>query len=450
MSGIVVIGGSDAGITAALRAREVAPGTDVTVLVADEFPNFSICGLPFFHSGEVADWRTLAHRSLSDLQASGASFLLRHRATHIDAKRKTVSVETPDGVKSVPYGRIVIATGAAPARPSIVGLESDRVFFLHAMADAFRLQDFLTTACPKSAAIVGSGYIGVEMADALVRRGLAVTMLGRSPSVLPTVDAPLGRLVETELSRHNVRICNSCSVEEIRETHDGLAVIGASGTTATADIALIAAGVRPATDLAEAAGIAIGRHGAIVVDQAMRTNAPDVYAAGDCVETWHRLAERLEYLPLGTTAHKQGRVAGENAAGGSRVFAGSLGTQVVKVFDLAIARTGFRDHEARSAGFKPVTVETTAWDHKAYYPGASELTIRVTGDRQTRRLLGAQIVGHWQAAVAKRIDAFATALHSGMSVDDISDLDLSYTPPLGSPWDAVQLAAQSWVKTVRP
>ena len=176
----------------------------------------------------------------------------------------------------------------------------------------------------------------------------------------------------------------------------------------------------------------------------MQTSAPNVFAAGDCAETWHRVLQRNVYLPLGTTAHKQGRVAGENMVGGHRTFSGCVGTQVVKVFELAMARTGLRDDEARRARFDPVTVESTAWDHKAYYPGAYELRIRVTGDRLSGRLLGAQIIGHWRAQVAKRIDVFAAALFHGMQVDGLNDLDLSYTPPLGSPWDPVQIAAQAW------
>jgi NADPH-dependent 2,4-dienoyl-CoA reductase/sulfur reductase-like enzyme len=449
MSHLLIIGGSDAGVSAALRARETDPRAEVTVLVADEFPNFSICGLPFFHSGEVADWRSLAHRTLPELEASGARFLLRRRATGIDAGRKTVAVDGPDGGEAIRYDRVVIATGAAPVRPPIVGLESSRVFFLHSMADSFRLQQCLTTERPTSAAIVGAGYIGVEMADALARQGLRVVMVGRSASVLPTIDAPLGRLIEAELTNHGVKAANNASVDAIRETTQGLLVTCSAGISVTADIVLIAAGVRPSTALAETAGVALGSHGAIAVDHQMQTDVPDIYAAGDCVHTWHKVTERFGYLPLGTTAHKQGVVAGENVAGGRRAFAGCLGTQVVKVFDLAIARTGLRDDEARATGlYDPVTIETTAWDHKKYYPGAHELTIRLTGDRVTRRLLGAQIVGHWTAEVAKRIDVFATAIYHGMTVDGVNDLDLSYTPPLGSPWDAVQLSAQAWARAV--
>jgi NADPH-dependent 2,4-dienoyl-CoA reductase/sulfur reductase-like enzyme len=211
---------------------------------------------------------------------------------------------------------------------------------------------------------------------------------------------------------------------------------------------LVVVGVRPETTLAAEAGATLGSKGAIAVDPMMRTGLPDIYAAGDCVITHHRLLGET-YLPLGTTAHKQGRVAGENALGGNRQFAGSLGTQVVKIFDQAAARTGLRDHEA-AAGFDPVTTESAADDHKAYYPGSHRITIRVTGDRTTGRLLGMQLFGHKNAEIAKRIDTAATAIYHGMTVDAVSDLDLSYTPPLGSPWDAVQMAAQAWVRQTRP
>ena len=211
------------------------------------------------------------------------------------------------------------------------------------------------------------------------------------------------------------------------------------------DLVLVVVGVQPVTTLAREAGLALGLRGAIPVDRTMATALPDIYAAGDCVETYHRLLGAPTYLPLGTTAHKQGRVAGANAAGGDAHFAGSLGTQVVKVFDWAVAR----DHEAAAAGYQPQTVEFTAWDHKAYYPGAHELTVRITGDRATGRLLGAQMMGHWQAAVAKRIDFFAMALYRQMTVAQCLEVDLSYTPPVGTPWDAVQMDVDHWLRVVR-
>jgi NADPH-dependent 2,4-dienoyl-CoA reductase/sulfur reductase-like enzyme len=247
-----------------------------------------------------------------------------------------------------------------------------------------------------------------------------------------------------------VEVVTGAAIERItpdEETPGRLVASGQAGFQRVADLVLVAIGVRPVTRLAQAAGVALGEHGALRVTRAMETSVPGILAAGDCVETWHRVLQRSTYLPLGTTAHKQGRVAGENAVradGGQRAFAGSLGTQVVKVFELAIARTGLLEAEALAAGFAPLTNETTTWDHKRYYPGARELRLRVTGDRATGRLLGAQIVGDWRGEVAKRIDIFATALAHDMRVADLSDLDLSYTPPLSSPWDPVQMAAQAW------
>ena len=212
---------------------------------------------------------------------------------------------------------------------------------------------------------------------------------------------------------------------------------------------LVVVGVRPDTELAASAGAALGQRGAIAVDRHMRTNLPHVFAAGDCVVTHHRLLGET-YLPLGTTAHKQGRVAGENALGGDRAFAGSLGTQVVKIFDHAVARTGLRDHEAVAVGFDPLTVGSEADDHKAYYPGSHRIAMRFTGDATTGRLLGVQLFGHKHAEIAKRVDIGAAAIFHEMTVDAMSDLDLSYTPPLGSPWDAVQMGAQAWVRADAP
>jgi NADPH-dependent 2,4-dienoyl-CoA reductase/sulfur reductase-like enzyme len=277
------------------------------------------------------------------------------------------------------------------------------------------------------------------------------------PEVLPTVDPQLGALVHAELAAHGVEVLADTTVQAISHAAAGQAgrlqvqATAADGTAVTrrADMVLVVVGVRPETTLAAEAGATLGFKGAIAVDEGMRTNLPDVFAAGDCVVTHHRLLGET-YLPLGTTAHKQGRVAGENALGGNRQFAGSLGTQVVKIFDQAAARTGLRDHEATPAGFDPVTVESEADDHKAYYPGSHRITMRVTGDRQTGRLLGLQLFGHKHAEIAKRIDIAAAVIFNGMTVDAVSDLDLSYTPPLGSPWDAVQIGAQAWVRASQP
>jgi NADPH-dependent 2,4-dienoyl-CoA reductase/sulfur reductase-like enzyme len=284
---------------------------------------------------------------------------------------------------------------------------------------------------------------------------VTVTQVEQLPQVLPTVDPQLGALIRAQLAGHGVTVLAGTAVREISRGRAGVparlrvdATADGEPVTLHADLVLVVTGVRPETSLAASAGAALGARGAVCVDKAMRTNLPGVFAAGDCAVTYHRLLGET-YLPLGTTAHKQGRVAGENAVGGCREFAGSLGTQVVKVFDQAAARTGLRDHEAAAAGYEPVTVAWEADDHKAYYPGSHRIAMRFTGDRATGRLLGVQLFGHKQAEIAKRIDIAATAIYSGLTVDEVSDLDLSYTPPLGSPWDAVQAGAQAWTRHAR-
>jgi NADPH-dependent 2,4-dienoyl-CoA reductase/sulfur reductase-like enzyme len=321
------------------------------------------------------------------------------------------------------------------------------------MGDTFAVMRTLEDASPASAIIVGAGYIGLEMAEALVARGLSVTQMEQLPEVLPTVDPEIGALVHGQLTDHGVDVLTGTTVRSVTRAGPGEpARLRVAATTAAGgdlvrnvDMVLVVVGVRPDTELAASAGAALGQRGAIVVDRHMRTNLAHVFSAGDCVVTHHRLLGET-YLPLGTTAHKQGRVAGENALGGDRVFAGSLGTQVVKIFDYAVARTGLRDHEAMAGGFDPVTVGAEADDHKAYYPGSHRIAMRFTGDATTGRLLGVQLFGHKHAEIAKRVDIGAAAIFHDMTVDAMSELDLSYTPPLGSPWDAVQMGAQAWVR----
>ena len=441
---LVIIGGSDAGISAALRAHELDGSVQITLMLADSYANFSICGLPFYLSGETPDWRQLAHRTEFD----GIEMLTNTRAVHIDVANAIVLAKRDGKSQAFPYDRLVIATGATPMRPRIEGLDEHGVFVLHTMEDSFRVHDYLSAENPRSAVIVGAGYIGMEMADALTQRGMEVTIASRPKSVLPTVDSELGGVVADELRRHGVHVWLDVEVSRIVRLNGQLIVRTISGQERTAELVIVATGVRPDSDLARDAGLKIGQHGAIVVSRNMQTNIPGIYAAGDCVETWHRLRQAYTYLPLGTTSHKQGRIAGENAVGGNAEFTGVVGTQVVKVFELAVARTGLLDREASEAGFDPITVESEFWDHKAYYPGATKLHFRVTGDRCTGKLLGGQIVGSWKAEVSKRIDIFGTALFHGMRVDELNHLDLSYTPPLSSPWDPVQMSAQAWSRVV--
>lgn len=286
----------------------------------------------------------------------------------------------------------------------------------------------------------------MEMVDAPIFRGLKVTLLQRSESVLKTMDREFGKLVQDELERNGVRVITGVAPYSVVSREGGLVLTGPMYDEVSADMVISGVGCRPESNLAKLAGVTTGIQDAIVVDCSMATNILRIWAAGDCAQTWYHTLKRAVYLPLGTTAHKQGRIAGENAVGGKTLLAWTVGTQVVKIFDLVVARTGLRDEEAKDVGFNPLTVELETYDHKIYYPGAKKLTIGLTGDRTTRRLLGAQIIGKRGTEIAKRIDVFATALFSRMSIDSLNDLDLSYKPPLSSPLDPLQMTAQLWLR----
>jgi NADPH-dependent 2,4-dienoyl-CoA reductase/sulfur reductase-like enzyme len=452
---IAIIGGSDAGISAALRARELDSNVDVTVVVADRYPNFSICGIPYYFSGDVKPWQSLAHRTSADLEATGMNLRLDTLATRIDVDGRNLEVRDASGTTSlISYDELIVGTGAVPSSAGIIGLDElgpeDGVHVLHSMGDTFALDRHLDERTPRTAIIIGAGYVGLEMAEGLSVRGIHVTQLQRGPEVLSTLDPELGALIHAELTRHGVEVVTDSQVASVTRGPDGLTIAGThlgQPFERTADLVLAVVGVVPNTRLLVDAGARLGAGNAVVVDETMRTGLPNVWAAGDGIITHHRLLG-LTYLPLGTTSHKQGRISGENALGGSARFAGSIGTQAVKVFDLVAARTGLREHEAVAAGFDPISVTATADDHKAYFPGSHPITMRITGDQSDHLLLGAQMVGTYGTEVSKRIDTYATAIHHGMTVEAISELDLSYTPPLGSPWDAVQIATQAWSRNV--
>ncbi|MDC4186934.1 FAD-dependent oxidoreductase [Loigolactobacillus coryniformis] len=455
---LVIIGGSDAGISAALKAKELKPELRVQILLADKFPNLSICGLPYAVSGEVADWHSLAHRSLKELTATGIEFEMDIVVEKIQPQQHKVIAKTIDGIaKYYRYDKLVVATGAKPKLSGITGFDlkrtqqnDSRIRVLHTMADYFALEQSLAINGIKNVAIVGSGYIGIEMAEALQKRQLNVSIFQRGSEILSTVDSDFGQVVHQKLTDNGIKILTNLTVSKIKETKTNARVIGFNTTQKISsynfDLVLVVVGVQPNTDLLVAAGAETGIAGAIKVDDYMQTSLPSIWAAGDLVETKHILLGTT-YLPLGTTAHKQGQTAGFNIAGVRHAFKGSVGTQVLKAYDLIVARTGLLEREAITAGLNPLTVTTDIDDHKAYFPGSHKIKIKIIGDKDTGKLLGAQLIGYYGSEVAKRNDIFATAIFNALTVAEIDDLDLSYSPPVGSPWDAVQIAAQNWEKT---
>lgn len=311
------------------------------------------------------------------------------------------------------------------------------------MDDCLSFDKYLKNNQPEQAVIIGGGYVGLEMAEALTRRGVKVTLVEFADNILTTVDESLAKTVAENLSAQGIKIVTGTAIEEIEETDSGLLVSGSGGFKLETDVVLASVGTEPNTDLGQAAGLKTGLKGAYQVNRKMETSQPDIYAGGDCVETLNQITGKHSYYALGTVAHKHGRIIGSNICGQDQEFAGVIGTQSLKLFDTVIARTGLDKKEAREAGFQPIQAEVEAWDHKIYYPPAYKTRVHVVADARSRRILGAQILGHIDAEISKRIDIFAAAIYQETTIEDFNQFDLSYTPPLSSPWDPVQTAVQA-------
>ncbi|MGB0034498.1 MAG: FAD-dependent oxidoreductase [Candidatus Acidiferrales bacterium] len=445
---LVVIGGVAAGMSAASRARRRNPELDIVVLEKGQHVSYGACGLPFYLSGEVADWKDLVVYTPEFFREKrNIDVRLAHEAVEIEPGRKTVHALRPGSQPvAISYDKLVIAAGGAPA-VNIPGADLPRVFTCNDLAGTIRLREFLEQKKPKRTVIVGSGYIGLEVADAFSRRGIEVTILGRSECVLDGCESEIGERVEAVLNAHGVRLEKKCAVTSITAAAggDGLHVHHFGGSEA-ADVVLLATGIAPRANLAESAGIVIGATGAIAVDERMQTSVNSIYAAGDCVEVRHLVTGKPVYFPLGTTANKQGRVAGENAAGGNARFAGIVGTLATNVFELEVARTGLSIQEARANGFDPDSVTIHSLSH-AKYLGGRPLTATFIWDRASERLLGFQVAS--EDGAAKRIDAAAVALHARMRVPDMVHLDLSYAPPFATVWETLLIAAGEAMKKMR-
>lgn len=440
----LIIGGSDAGISAALRIKEIAPDDCVRMILKDVYPNFSICGIPFYLSGEIRDWKTLSHRTIQEIESFGIEIQSGQEVTEINSTEKWIRTRS----SQYSYDKLLIATGASSVVPEIEGLNLPGVFTLRWIDEMLAIEKFIVENKPGTVTIIGGGYIGIEMADAFQKRGLKVTLIETSDAVLRTLDTGFGKMVEQKLKSKNVDVVHNVRVSKINTHNSKLLITGSNHYTVQSDLVLVATGASPNAQLLNAA-IPIGKFGAYQVTRRMESNLPDIYVAGDCGETWNSILEQYVYMPLGTTAHKQGRVAGENMAGGNRLYEGSIGTQVVKVFDLVVGRTGFHDRDCFKYNISTLTVDSEHWDHKQYYPGAQKIYIRLTANPSTGKLIGMQILGHVTSEISKRIDIAAAAIQNNYAVDQLMDLDLSYTPPLSSPWDPVQMAGQAWLRKVK-
>jgi NADPH-dependent 2,4-dienoyl-CoA reductase/sulfur reductase-like enzyme len=453
----VIIGGDAAGMSAASKIKREQPDAHVIVFERSEHISYSACGMPYWIAGIVESDRHLVVLTPEAARTErGIDVRTGHTVTAIDSQSKTVTVQraATGATFTQNYDRLLIATGASAVRPPIPGIDSPGVYTLHSLADAQRIERFIVQQRPRRAVVIGGGYIGLQMVEALHERGLTVRVVERMPGLMPIFDSDMVDKVTAHVAEKGVAIDTGASVLKITTGKEGMVVTVERPTTAStntepceapADMVLVSTGVRPNRELAANAGLRIGETGAIWVDEGMRTSEPSIYAAGDCVEHHHLVLGRNAWIPLATSANKGGRVAGDNMAGGAARFPGIVGTAVVKVFEYTMALTGLTEEAARKSGLFGVDGEwvgstvITENDRAGYWPGVETIQAKVVFDRRDGRLLGGQLVG--KDGVNKRIDILATALHARMTVMDVAWLDLSYAPPYSPVWDPVQVAA---------
>lgn len=437
---VVIIGGGAAGMSAAAKARRMDPALEIVVYERSGYVSYGACGFPYAIKGDIACVEDVVVRTPEQFAKQGIRALVRHEVRAIDPAARTVRVrDLSSGVEITDsWDELLLTAGGGAIRPPLPGADMPGVFTLRNVEDALAIQGWIAQHQPTRGVIIGGGYIGLEMAEALAAHGIALTVVERLPQLLPNLDPELAAHAQAELVRQQVEVRLSQAVEGL----DGDACVRGvvvGGQTIPADIVILAVGVRPQVELARAARVALGPTGAIAVDDHQRTSVLHIWAAGDVAEAHHRVTGRPAWVPLGTTANKQGKVAGENIGGGDARFGGIVGTAVVKVFDLEAASSGLTEARARAEGFMVKTVSATANSRAHYMPGHQPIHVKLVYEEESRRLLGGQLIG--REGVAKRVDVIAAALHGGWTVDELAELDLSYAPPFAPVWDPILVAA---------
>ncbi|NEC27693.1 FAD-dependent oxidoreductase [Streptomyces sp. SID8111] len=450
---MVVIGGDAAGMSAASQARRLK-GPDELEIVAFErghFTSYSACGIPYWVSGDVPERDRLIARTADEHRARDIDLRMRTEVTEIDVAGGRVRARDVDsGAESwTSYDKLVIATGARPVRPDLPGIDAPGVHGVQTLDDGQALLDTLSRTRGRRAVVVGAGYIGVEMAEAMIKRGYEVTVVNRGRQPMATLDPDMGELVGRAMEGMGITMVNDAEVTGLLTGDDGtVRAVTTEDAEFPADVVVLGMGVRPETGLARAAGLPLGEHGGLLTDRSLRVRGQEnIWAGGDCVEVLDLVSGQERHIPLGTHANKHGQIIGANAGGDYATFPGVVGTAVSKVCDLEIARTGLREKDALRVGlrFEAVTIESTS--RAGYYPGASPMTVKMLAERRTGRLLGVQIVG--REGAGKRVDTAAVALTAGMTVEQITALDLGYAPPFSPTWDPVQVAARKATSKLR-
>ncbi|MGM0605772.1 MAG: FAD-dependent oxidoreductase [Halobacteriota archaeon] len=436
----VVIGGDAAGMSAASKAKREQPDLDVVVFEKGPWVSYAACGMPYYVKGEIDELEDLVQITPEEFRSKrDIDLRTGHEVVAIDTAAETVTVETDADSFEQPYDRLLIATGARAIEPPFDGMDLDGVFTIHSLDEADAIETYVAAAEPETAAIVGGGYVGIEMAEALAARGLSVHLYEMLPHVLAPFGDAVAEVVEPHLREQGVDLHLETAVEGFVGA-DTVDAVDLGTETVPADLVIVGVGVAPNVSLAEAAGIEIGETGAIATDEYGQTSAERVYAAGDCAELTHTVTGEPDHVPLALSANRAGRAIGQTVTG-ERTRVGEIaGTAIVKAFDLGAARTGIvEETAAREAGFDPVSVTIEAASRAHYYPGAEPLTVTLVADRESERVLGGSLVGR---EGVKRIDTVAAALHAGMTLEELQGLDLAYAPPFSPVWDPVLTAAK--------
>ncbi|WP_405492529.1 FAD-dependent oxidoreductase [Nocardia sp. NBC_00511] len=450
---VVVIGGDATGMAAASQARRLKSAAELEIVVFERghFTSYSACGIPYWVGGEVDERDALIARTPAEHRARDIDLRLRTEVVEIDVAGQRVRAhDLETGEQSwTGYDKLVIATGATPIRPALPGIDAAGVHGVQTLDDGQALIDTLASIEGRRAVVVGAGYIGVEMAEALIHRGFEVSMVSRGAEPMSTLDPDMGVLIRKAMEGMGIQVNCAAEVASIRTDAQGRATaVLTADAEYPADVVVLGIGVRPNTDLARAAGLPLGVSGGLLTDLAQRVRGHEnIWAGGDCVEVLDLVSGSERHIPLGTHANKHGQVIGSGVGGDYGTFPGVVGTAVSKVCDLEVARTGLLERDARAAGLQFVTAVIESTSRSGYFPGAAPMTVKMLAERRTGRLLGVQIVG--REGAGKRIDVAAVALTARLTVEQIVALDLGYAPPFSPVWDPVQVAARKAVSAVR-
>lgn len=438
---IAVIGGVAAGTSAAARAKRKLPEAEITIFEQDSDISYAGCGLPYYISDLIETREeVIVYTPQQFEEKKEVEVKTEHRVEKILPKEKKLMVRdlSTDEKQETNFDKLLISTGASPVVPPLPGIDLDNIFSLRSVNSADKIKNYIQQSEAQKAVIVGGGYIGLEMAESLLEQNIEVTVIEMADQILTNFDSDMAKIVADHLQDKGVEVITNDGVAEFNGDKQVNKVITNNGREVAADCVLLSIGVKPNVELAKEAGIELGSTGAIKVNSQMETSVSDVYAAGDCVETTHLITEEPVWIPLGSTANKQGRVAGSNLAGIEAEFEGVQGTAITKICDLAVARTGLTVSEAKKAGYEVVTSTIEAPNHAGYYPNYHKMTIKLVVNKVNGRILGGQIIG--EDGVDKRIDVLVTAIHNQMKAEELIDLDLAYAPPFSVPKDGLMIA----------